>query len=297
MKIINKNILILLLLSVSVEARNFKILANENGIDTNFPFQTGENNNTKLEIGYYRNKNDKVEDFTLTNREGKKATKIDENNIFMSVSYNIAKINNINIFLGLEYESFKRDKEQLGYYKKNNDYIPYNHTIKLTGKKFNLLSEATYTSVNDYDSRFKAYLRATVTPQTKLEIKQSTKIFPTPSTGGELESDSTLDLSYMIEGELLWEVGEAFDIGIGGSYGFVPYEYKLKVLNNKKDGYIQKNQSFDEDTTEYFIKVHIKKWLPADIQPTIGYRKIKVKKEGMHSVDRNFVFAGVEKWF
>jgi len=284
--------LLVSILSISTEARNFKIFVNDRGVDSNLPFEITDD--VIVEIGYYSNKNSEISDFEKTDIEGKKGEKIDENNIFASIKYNVKKIANSNFFVGLEYEKFKRDNEQIGYYKEGVLQVPYNNFIKLNGTKINLLGEAVYGTPND---KVKALLRATITPKTALDIEQNTKIFPNMTTGGHFTGDTTLDLSYKVEGEIKWNTGEYFDIGIGGSYAFTPYEYNYKGFNSARDGYIEKTQTYDEKTIEYFTKIRLKKLFSEDILPTIGYNWIEVKNSKFNNTKRNFVFVGVEKWF
>jgi len=292
MKRLYQSIFLLSLLAISTEARNFKIFVDDKGIDTNFPFEINED--FIVEMGYYSNKSNEIEDFDKTSREGKKANKIDENNIFASIKYNVAKIGESNLFLGVEYESFKRENEQIGYYTEKSSRLAYNNLVKLNGKKLNLLAEAVYGESSD---RLKAFARATITPKTKLDIEQDSKIFPNLTTGGNFSGETTLDLSYKIEGELQWDTGEYFDVGVGGSYAFIPYEYNYKGFNINRDGYIEKSQKYDEKTIEYFTKIRIKKILSEDILPTVGYKWTEVKNSKFKSTKRDFVFVGIEKWF
>ena len=292
MKKIYKSIFLVSLLSLSTEARNFKIFVDDRGVDTNFPFEVTDD--VIVEIGYYSNKNSEISNFEKTNRVGKKGEKIDENNLFASVKYNIKKIANSNFFVGLEYENFKRDNEQIGYYTEGTVQIPYSNFIKLNGTKINLLGEAVYGTDND---KVKAFVRATITPKTVLDIEQNTQIFPNMTTGGQFSGDATLDLSYKIEGEIKWDTGEYVDIALGGSYAFIPYEYNYKGSNSKKDGYIEKTQTYDEKTIEYFTKLRIKKVFSEDILPTVGYKWREVKNSKFNNTKRDFVFVGVEKWF
>jgi len=292
MKKLHKGVWILTILSIFAEARDYKILINENGFDTNFPFDDLIENFV-IEVGYYSNKENSIENFNMTNRDGKKATKIDENNIFLSVMYNALKIKNSNIFLGLEYEKFKRDKEQIGYYIDSSNQTPYKNDVNIKGDKINIISEITYRNNSD---TIKAFLRATVTPSTSLDIEQNTEIFPNATTGGNYNGSTTLDLSYKIESEIKWNMGKYLNIGIGGSYGFIPYEYSYKQLNDQKNGYIEQKISYDEKTIEYFTKIRFKK-LFKDILPTIGYKRIEIKNSKYNDTDDNFIFAGVEKWF
>jgi len=297
MKRVYKSILILSLLSVSVEARNFKIFVDNNGIDTNFPFEITDD--LMFELGYYSNKDSEISDFYQTNREGKKALKVDENNLFVSLKYNIDTIANSNIFLGVEYEKFKRDSEQIGYYKSSSNQLPYNSSVNLKGDKLNIISEAVYGNKSD---TLRAYLRATVTPETDLEIEQDTKIYPKLITGGEYKGEATFDLSYKIEGELKWDMLEYVDIGFGGGYSFVPYEYQFKKLN-KNNGFIKITDRYDEVKKEGFVKIRLKK-LFKDILPTIGYKWISLNYNYTSSNDNelenshdDIFFVGVETWF
>ena len=292
MKRLYKSIFLLFLLAISTEARNFKIFVDDRGIDSNFPFEI--NDELIVELGYYSNKNSEIEDFTKTHREGTKANKIDENNIFASIKYNVAKIGESNVFVGVEYEMFKRENEQIGYYTEKSSQHAYNNFVKLNGKKFNILVEAIYR--ND-SNKLKAFARATITPKTVLDIEQNTKVFPNLTTGGNFNGDTTLDLSYKIEGELLWDTGEYFDVGIGGSYSFIPYEYNYKGFNRTRDGYIEKKQTYDEKTIEYFTKIRLKKLFSEDILPTLGYKWVEVKNSKFNNSKRDFVFVGIEKWF
>ena len=287
-----KNIFLLSLVTILTEARNFKIFVDDKGIDSNFPFEINEN--LIFEIGYYGNKNSEIRNFEKTSREGKKGSKIDENNLFASIKYNVTKIGDSNLFVGVEYESFKRETEQIGYYTEKSSQLAYNNFVKFNGKKINLLLETVY---GDSSDTLKAFARATITPKTKLDIEQDTKIFPNITTGGDFSGDTTLDLSYKIEGEIKWDTGDYFDIGIGGSYAFIPYEYNYKGFNVKRDGYIEKHQKYDEETIEYFTKIRIKKFFSEDILPTIGYKWLEIKNSKDNNIKRDFVFVGIEKWF
>ena len=289
MRKLYKSILALSLLTVSSEARNFKIFVEENGVDINFPFEISDN--FIAEFGYYSNKDDLIEDFS--NRDGKIANNIDENNIFASIKYNITQIGDTKLFVGLEYEKFKRDNEQMGYYTSGTRQVPYNNDVKLNGEKFNILSEAVY---GDDSDKFRAFLRATITPKTSLDYEQNTKIFPNATTGGEYTGSTEFDLSYMLEAEMKWNATDSFDIGIGGSYAFMPYEYNYKGLNDNKDGYVEKSQAYDEKTIEYSLKIRLKKLFEDNVIPTIGYKWIKVNSK-KDDTNRDFFFAGIEKWF
>ena len=292
MKKIYKSILVFSLWSISTEARNFKIFIDDRGVDSNFPFEITDN--VIVEIGYYSNKTSEISNFEKTNIVGKKGERIDEDNLFVSVKYNIKKIANSNFFVGLEYEKFKRDNEQIGYYIEGTSQFPYNNFIKLNGTKINLLGEAVYGTDNNI---FKGFVRATITPKTALDIEQNTQIFPNMMKGGAFSGDTTLGLSYKIEGEVKWDTGKYVDVAVGGSYAFIPYEYTYKGSNSKKDGYIEKTQIYDEKTIEYFTKLRIKKVFSENILPTLGYKWTEVKNSKFNNTKRDFVFVGVEKWF
>ncbi|SFV67152.1 hypothetical protein MNB_SV-14-136 [hydrothermal vent metagenome] len=281
-----------------VQAKNFKLLiegegGDESGTNLNYPFYIDKkSNNWKVEVGFNSNKYDDVEPLGSKKFDGKKTTQMDEKNIYLSLSYVLGQGTTL-FSIGAEYELFTQEKKQFGYYQEKTDYHPYDNNIDIKGSKLNIVADFHYATKND---PIMIDLKTTITPKTNLEIEQETKIFPNLHNGGILKSDSTMDLSYLIEGEIIFNMGKYFNFGIEGKYGFMPYDYQLKIINSTRDGYVESNQKYDEKRSEIFGKIFIKKWLSDDIFPTIGFgqRKIDIDDE---SVTQNLVLFGIEKWF
>ena len=253
------------------------------GVDVKYDFHFNEDWHS--EVGYVNKQKDSVEEFTLTNREGKKGTKIKEEDSSLSLLYNFQ----FSTF-GIEYEHFTIDKEQSGYYKSKDKYLPYDHLVDIKGNRINIVGEVNYPSELFYTS-----LKAKVAPQTNLDIKQNTKIFPNNIEGGELSSDATLDLSYNIKGQLMGKFGKHFEIGVEGDYEFTPYEYQIKVKVKDGDGYREKTQSYDEKRKGYFAKVCVKKFrILKDFHLVFRYGRSEVDRTGMNSVNENIFTFGID---
>ncbi len=270
------------------------------GIDVQYDLRLNGGLHSKM--GYINRQVDSVENFTLIDIEGKKGTRLKEEDASISLLYNFYSWFDI----GLEYEHFSSNKEQSGYYKSNKgDYLPYDHLVDIKGDRINIVAE-----INNYDSDLlsNSSLQVKVAPKTNLDIKQNTKIFPNNVEGGELSSSSTLDLSYKIRGQLMFNLGKEekdyrkpsqdnwgnhFQIGVEGGYEFTPYEYQLKV----KDGnsYREKTQTYDEKRKEYFAKVCVSKYdILKDFSLVFRYGKREVDKTGMNSVKENIFTFGIE---
>ena len=253
------------------------------GVDVQYDYHF--NGNLHSEIGYINKQVDSVENFTLTNIEGKKGTRVKEEDVSISLLYNFYSWFDI----GAEYEHFSSNKEQSGYYKSNRGgYLPYDHQIDIKGNRVNIVGEVNYPS-----KLFDASLKAKIAPKTNLDINQNTKIFPNNIEGGELSSSSTLDLSYKIKGQLMGNVGKHFKIGVEGGYAFTPYEYQLKV----KDGntYKEKTQTYDKKRKEYFTKVCVSNFkILKDFSLVFRYGKSQVDRTGMNSVKENIFTFGID---
>ena len=253
------------------------------GVDVQYDLHL--NGGLHSEIGYVNKQIDSVENFTLIDIEGKKGTRLKEEDASISLLYNFYSWFDI----GAEYEHFSSNKEQSGYYKSNkNGYLPYDHQIDIKGDRVNIIGEANYA-----DKLFYSSLKAKVAPKTNLDINQNTKIFPSNIEGGELSSSSTLDLSYKIKGQLMANIGQHFEIGVEGNYEFTPYEYQLKV----KDGnsYREKRQTYDKKRKEYFSKVCVKDFkILKDFSLVFRYGKSEVDRTGMNSVKENIFTFGID---
>ena len=253
------------------------------GVDVQYDYYFDFNKNLHSEIGYINKQIDSVENFTLTNIEGKKGTKIKKEEISLSLLYDFPLFT-----VGAEYEHFSSNKEQSGYYKSGNSYLPYDHHIDIKGDRVNIIGEVNYS-----DKLFYSSLKAKVAPKTNLDIDQNTKIFPNNVNGGDLSSSSTLDLSYKIKGQLMANVGQHYEIGVEGNYEFTPYEYQLKVKAG--NGYREKTKSYDEKRKEYFGKVCVKDFkILKDFSLVFRYGKSEVDKTGMNSVKENIFTFGID---
>ena len=286
-----------LVLGYFAHAEKFKLETSQGGdglgVDFEYATYIDKRDNILMEFEYETNRYDTVEEFTMTNREGKKGTKIDESNMALYLGYT-EDYNDFNFSIGAGYERFTRDKEQLGYYKSEDNHLPYDHFINLKGSQFNIKGDFNY-KIQD---RFTIKCKTILTPQTKLDIEQNTKIFPKNIENGDLKSDTTLGFSYLIEGKIDFKIVNGYGIGLGGSYGFVPYDYQLKV--KKGDNFEEKTQEYDETRTEYYIQISKDIALTKDkntLRTYIGYGQEKIKKEGFNTVSKNLVKVGIEKCF
>lgn len=278
-----------------VHAKNFKLLiqgegGDESGIDLNYPFYIDNDQRWRGQIGLYSNKYDKVEALGSKKFEGKKTTQMDEKNIYLSLSY-VKEYKDALFSFGAEYEQFSQENKQFGYYQDKIDYLPYDNSINIKGNKINMVVDATYSSDN-----VNMRVSTTMTPLTNIEIEQETKIFPNLYQNGVLKSDASLGVSYLIEGEIKVDLGAYIDIGVEGSYGLIPYDYQLKIVNATRDGYVETTQKYDEKRSKIFGKIFIKKWLSDDIFPTIGFGRTEIKRDD-ESTTQNLVLFGLEKWF
>jgi len=255
------------------------------GVDVLYDYYFNFNKNLHSEIGYINKHSDSVENFTLVNREGKKGTKIKEEDFSISLLYNFPLFTTF----GLEYQYFTTDKEQSGYYQDKNSYLPFEHVVDIKGNKINIVGKINYPS-----RVFDTSLKARVSPSTKLDIRQNTKIFPDNIEGGELSSDSTLGLSYNIDAQVMGKFGKHFLMGVEGYYEFIPYEYQLKVKDG--DSYREKTQTYDEKIKEYFTKVCVKDFkVLKDFFLVFRYGKKEVSRTGMNSVSENIFTFGIDR--
>ena len=305
MKKINLMALSLIMSTSLVQAENFKLFILGEGSDqagtdlVTPPIYLNKDNGIRLQLGYYGNQYDKVEDFTNGQFEGKKATKMDEKNIFASLAYD-RTLGNLSYSIGGQYQIFEQDKEQSGYYADGGDYFPYDNSVNVKGRQWDVIADISYGS--NYDL-FYSRLSGTFTPSSSITIEQDTKIFPNLANGGELTSEETVDFSYLIEGEARVNLGKYIDFGVDGSYGFMPYKYPLKVINNsQRNEYTVKTDEYDEVRTKIFAKIFLKKWLTDDFFPTVGYGRMTIERkypgesEG-NKITQNLILFGIEKWF
>ena len=306
MKKISLMALSLIVSTSLVQAKNFKLLVlGESGEQTGTdlvtpPIYLNSDDSIRLQLGYYGNQYDKAELFTNGKYEGKKTTKMDEKSIFASLSYD-GTIGNGSYSFGGQYQKFTQAKEQWGYYEEKNGYFPYDSLIDVEGEQWDIIADISYGSA-DGESPIYARLSGTVTPQTKLTIDQNTKIFPNLKEGGVLGSTSTTELSYLIEGEARVNLGKYIDFGVDASYGFMPYDYQLKVINSNRDGYVEVTDKYDEVRTKLFGKIFIKKWLSDDFFPTVGFGRMTIERKypgdiETDKVTQNLILFGIEKWF
>jgi hypothetical protein len=272
---------------------NLNSIDNLNTDDFKINFSKGDNSilgidikydyyfNRKLhsEIAYINKQSASVEDF----REGKNGINIKEEDISFSLLYDFPLLT-----FGIEYEHFTNNTEESGYYKRGNTYLPYDHLIDIKGDKINIVGESNYEAQLFYSS-----FKVKIAPKTNLDIQQNTKIFPNHVEGGELSSDTTLDLSYQLEGQLMGNFGKYFEIGVEGNYQFTPYEYQIK--KKVGDSYIEKIQIYDEKIKEYYGKVCVKDIkIIGDFYFVFKYGKREVDRTGMNGLTENIFTFGID---
>lgn len=192
------------------------------------------------------------------------------------LNYNTQNENSKYYFgFGLQNESF--DKTQTGFATTGATNINFNHNIDIEVNSIYLKSDMVFYSKN-LDTK----IELNIIPTSKLEVTQNTLLSDGVNSTGKGSSKETLDLSYDLSLNFISKTDSIVDIGIEGSYRFLPLKYDLQ-LTNSDDTYTTKNYDVEEKITAFTAKLYFNLKTFGGFMPTLGYSSEKT--DGINKLD------------
>ncbi|MEA2016871.1 MAG: hypothetical protein U9N59_00355 [Campylobacterota bacterium] len=222
-----------------------------------------------------------------------------------TINWITKKISNYSI--GIQTNIQKINNNEFGYihdttntFGKGDDYwIAFDNDIEL-----DILKTSIYADYSKNLDDIFLRVSTTISPSTKIDVKQSTLFKPLVSDIGSSSSSTSQDLSYSFMLEGYYDTNSFINLGLEYSYDFNPLKYDIAQLSYENSNYLFKTATIDTDetTTKYIAKIYFDKKVLGDLNPSIGFGKISTKIKDNNSndttiEDSNIISIGFEKRF
>ena len=179
-------------------------------------------------------------------------------------------------------------------------YIAFDNDIELDVQRHAIRADVLLPFGEYFISR----LSTSISPYTKIAVKQSTIFKPLVNETGTSSSSTVQDIAYnfIYEGQI--KTGTFFDIGLLASYDNLPLKYDIDQLASSGGNFIFDTTTIDstEVTTSYVVKILFNKRIIGGLNPSFGYgiKKIDAKDNisgKTVSTDNKIFTIGIEKRF
>jgi len=212
-----------------------------------------------------------------------------------------------NFSAGLQSNFLNIDKNEFGYIHDSADlfgngtnyYIAFDNDIEL-----DIVKTGFYI---DYSTKIDNLLlrgSSTITPSTKIDVKQSTLFKPLVNDIGSSSSSTSQDLSYGVKLEAYYDTNSFVKLGFEYSYDYMPIKYDIAQLAVENNAYVFNTTTIDTDetTTKYLAKLYFDKKMLGGLTPTIGFGSIETEVKNNDSgkkskSDESIVSVGFERRF
>ena len=209
---------------------------------------------------------------------------------------------------GIESTFSDVNNNEFGYIHDNNDffgngtdyYISFDNSIELDIQRHAIRADIVVPMGKYLTSRF----FTSISPYTKIGVKQSTIFKPLVNETGVSSSSTVQDLSYTFRYDGLIKTGTFFDIALVAFYGYEPLKYDIAQLAKSGSDYIFETNEIDtvEVTSRYIAKLLFNVEVLGGLKPSIGYGIENLKRTNntlgtTSSIDKTIVTFGFEKMF
>ena len=287
---------------------SFNIDDNQNINPTIFiPFYYGKDKQFYSAIGYLSSNTQKVEKIDKFS-DSKNAYISTTKELMLNVLSYQTKIFNYQTSVGISTIFIDRVDNEFGYIhdtenifnQSTDEYISFDNEINIDIQSYAIDADITIPIGKYFDSR----LSITISPYTKLKVKQSTFFKPLIDEVGKSNGSTTQNISYSVRYDAVIKTDTFFDIGFMSSYSNRPLKYDIAQLE-----YINNNYQFEksrvnikETTLKYVVKLLLNIKVIGELKPSIGYgiERLKVKDNLTNKIDlsnEKIVVFGVEKRF
>jgi len=212
-----------------------------------------------------------------------------------------------NYSVGIQTNIQNIDNNEFGYihdtnniFQQGNDYwIAFDNDIEL-----DILKTSMYLNYSKHIKDTFLRISTTISPSTKIDVKQSTLFKPLVDDIGSSSSSTSQELSYGLKIEAYYDTHSIVRFGSLYSYEYAPLKYDIAQLDYENNNYIFHTNTIDtnEITTKYLVKIYFDKKVLGELNPTIGFGKISKKiinnkNNSTATIDDSIISLGFEKRF
>ena len=214
----------------------------------------------------------------------------------------------MSVSIGVESTLSKIENNEFGYIHDSADffgngtdyYISFDNEIELEVQRHAIISNILIPFGEYFTSR----LSASISPFTRIGVKQSTIFKPLISETGSSSSSTVQDLAYTFIYEIQTRTDTFFNLGLTASYNYQPLKYDIAQVAVSGGNYVFETNTVDtnEITTRVTARVIFDINVIGDLQPSLGYgyenfERMNNLNNEVVSIDRNFYTIGFEKRF